>query len=79
MAAGMEPASEDNPEQRLALKSALTVALQALNPREQQVIQLYYEFELSLKEIAAVLALTEARVCQINKSALKMQARLQAD
>ncbi|MCD5363734.1 RNA polymerase sigma factor FliA [Chromobacterium aquaticum] len=79
MAAGMEPASEDNPEQRLALKSALTVALQALNPREQQVIQLYYEFELSLKEIAAVLALTEARVCQINKSALKkMQACLQA-
>ena len=55
------------------------MALQALNPREQQVIQLYYEFELSLKEIAAVLALTEARVCQINKSALKMQARLQAD
>lgn len=79
MALGLEPAAEDNPEQRLALKSALTVALQALNPREQQVIQLYYEFELSLKEIAAVLALTEARVCQINKSALKkMQARLQA-
>ncbi|WP_019102266.1 RNA polymerase sigma factor FliA [Chromobacterium haemolyticum] len=79
MAQGLEPAAEDNPEQRLALKSALTVALQALNPREQQVIQLYYEFELSLKEIAAVLALTEARVCQINKSALKkMQARLQA-
>ncbi|KMN76706.1 RNA polymerase sigma factor for flagellar operon FliA [Chromobacterium alkanivorans] len=79
MAQGLEPAADDNPEQRLALKSALTVALQALNPREQQVIQLYYEFELSLKEIAAVLALTEARVCQINKSALKkMQACLQA-
>lgn len=79
MAQGLEPAAEDNPERRLALKNALTVALQALNPREQQVIQLYYEFELSLKEIAAVLALTEARVCQINKSALKkMQARLQA-
>lgn len=79
MAQGLEPAAEDNPERRLALKNALTVALQVLNPREQQVIQLYYEFELSLKEIAAVLALTEARVCQINKSALKkMQARLQA-
>ncbi|WP_043633271.1 RNA polymerase sigma factor FliA [Chromobacterium haemolyticum] len=79
MAQGLEPAAEDNPERRLALKNALTVALQALTPREQQVIQLYYEFELSLKEIAAVLALTEARVCQINKSALKkMQARLQA-
>ena len=35
------------------------------------MIQLYYEHELSLKEIALVLELTEARVCQINKAALK--------
>jgi RNA polymerase sigma factor for flagellar operon FliA len=34
-------------------------------------VQLYYEFDLSLKEIARVLDLTEARVCQINKLALK--------
>ena len=42
------------------------------------MIQLYYEYELSLKEIAAVLGLTDARVCQINKGALqKMKAFLQ--
>ena len=41
-------------------------------------MQLYYEFELSLAEIAAVLGITEARVCQINKGALrKMNALLQ--
>jgi RNA polymerase sigma factor for flagellar operon FliA len=36
-----------------------------------------YEFELSYKEIAAVLDLSDARVCQLYKSALaKMKAAL---
>ena len=40
---------------------------------------MYYEFELSYKEIAAVLDLTDARVCQLNKAALgKMKAVLQS-
>lgn len=59
--------------QRLTLEKVLT----QLSEREQRVIQLYYEFDLSLKEIAAVLELSEARVCQINKEALrKMRAAL---
>ncbi|MFC3533450.1 RNA polymerase sigma factor FliA [Vogesella facilis] len=60
---------------RRSLEQALTV----LDAREQRVIQLYYEFELSLKEIAAVLELTEARVCQINKAALKKMRAVLAD
>jgi len=41
-------------------------------------VQMVYEFELSYKEIAAVLGLTDARICQINKQALrKMKAFLQ--
>ena len=60
--------------QRLALEQVL----RQLSEREQRVIQLYYEFDLSLKEIAAVLELSEARVCQIHKEALrKMRAALQ--
>jgi RNA polymerase sigma factor for flagellar operon FliA len=48
-----------------------------LTEREQRVVQMYYEFELSYKEIAAVLDLTDARVCQLNKAALgKMKAVL---
>jgi len=40
---------------------------------------MYYEFELSYKEIGAVLDLSDARVCQLNKQALgKMKAMLQA-
>lgn len=72
------PSEQPSPENQFIVRRSLEQALQALNEREQRVIQLYYEFELGLKEIAAVLDLTEARVCQINKSALaKMKAFLQ--
>lgn len=60
-----------SPEAQLLVRRSIEQALKCLNEREQRVVQLYYEFELSLREIAAVLDLTEARVCQINKQALK--------
>jgi RNA polymerase sigma factor for flagellar operon FliA len=67
------------PEQQLMVRRSLEQALAALPEREQRVIQMIYEFELSYKEIAAVLDLSDARVCQLNKSALaKMKAALQA-
>jgi len=65
------------PEEQYAVRRSLEHALSALNEREQRVIQMIYEFELSYKEIAAVLDLSDARVCQLNKSALaKMKAAL---
>jgi RNA polymerase sigma factor FliA len=61
----------ESPEAQFLTRRGIEQALMSLNEREQRVVQLYYEFELSLKEIAAVLNLTEARICQINKAALK--------
>jgi len=73
-----QPSDARNPEAQLMLTRSLAQALTALDAREQKVIQLYYEYEASLKEIAAVLDLTEARVSQINKAALqKMRVFLQ--
>lgn len=67
------------PEEQLLVRRSLEQALGALSEREQRVVQMIYEFELSYKEIAAVLDLSDARVCQLNKSALaKMKAALQA-
>lgn len=72
------PSEQRSPEAQLMVTRSIAQALSALNEREQKVIQLYYEFDASLKEIAAVLDLTEARVSQINKGALaKMRAHLQ--
>jgi RNA polymerase sigma factor for flagellar operon FliA len=65
------------PEEQFMVRRTLEQALGALNEREQRVIQMIYEFELSYKEIAAVLDLSDVRVCQLNKSALaKMKAAL---
>ncbi|MGO8856090.1 MAG: FliA/WhiG family RNA polymerase sigma factor [Steroidobacteraceae bacterium] len=61
----------ESPEAQFLTRRGIEQALQTLDEREQRVVQLYYEYELSLKEIAAVLDLTEARICQINKGALK--------
>ncbi len=69
----------ESPEAQFVARRGIEQALTALNERERRVVQLYYEFELSLKEIAAVMNLTEARICQINKAALKkMKDLLQA-
>jgi RNA polymerase sigma factor for flagellar operon FliA len=71
--------SAPSPEEQLLVRRSLEQVLSSLTEREQRVIQMIYEFELSYKEIAAVLDLSDARVCQLNKSALaKMKAALQA-
>jgi RNA polymerase sigma factor for flagellar operon FliA len=52
-------------------KRILTMALDELPEREKMVLSLYYFDELTLVEIATVFELTESRVCQIHKLALK--------
>lgn len=66
-----EVACEEDIEREIVRRRSLEQALGHLAEREQRVIQLYYQFDLSLREIAAALDLSEARVCQINKGALK--------
>lgn len=62
--------AQEGPERAVVDRATLAAALNTLDPREQQVIQLYYEYELSQNEIAEVLERTPARICQITKSAL---------
>jgi len=45
--------------------------LSSLTQREQIVIQLYYFEELTLREISAILNITESRISQIHKSVIK--------
>ncbi|HIQ51205.1 MAG TPA: RNA polymerase sigma factor FliA [Nautiliaceae bacterium] len=45
--------------------------LQTMSKKEQLVIQLYYFEELSLKEIAQILEISESRVSQIHKKVIK--------
>jgi RNA polymerase sigma factor FliA len=68
----------DGPEGQVLLRMGLEQALNALTEREQRVVQLYYECELTLAEIGVVLDLTTARICQLHRDALrKMRAYLE--
>lgn len=54
-------------EEEVNIQRTLALALRSLDERERTIINLYYQQGISLKEIALVLDLTEARVCQLNK------------
>ena len=69
--------------ERLALddsrRKAIATAIEQLPERERLVLSLYYEHELNLKEIGAVLKVTESRVCQLHGQALLRLRALLAD
>lgn len=52
------------------LQARLSKALQALPPKEQLVLSLYYDEGLNLKEIGHVLGLTESRVSQLRTQSI---------
>ena len=63
--------------QREDFKKSLREAIAGLPERERLVMALYYDEELNLREIGAVLGVSESRVSQIHSQALiRLQARL---
>ncbi|MEY3124285.1 MAG: polymerase sigma factor FliA [Pseudomonadota bacterium] len=57
------------------LRQAVVAAIKGLPEREQYIMSMYYEQDMNLKEIAAVLDITESRVCQLHSQSI---ARLRA-
>jgi RNA polymerase sigma factor for flagellar operon FliA len=52
------------------MREALVAAIKNLPEREQYVMSMYYEHDMNLKEIAAVLKVTESRVCQLHSQSI---------
>jgi RNA polymerase sigma factor for flagellar operon FliA len=52
-------------------KKILAEAIGTLKERDQLVLSLYYQEELTLKEIGSVLEVSESRVCQLHSRAIK--------
>lgn len=60
-----------------ALKELLTEAIESLTEKEKKVIILYYYEELTLKEISAIMSVSESRISQLHTKALgKMKGNL---
>jgi len=65
--------AESNPLAQLQdqrMRGALIEAIKVLPEREQYVMSMYYEHDMNLKEIAAVLKVTESRVCQLHSQSI---------
>jgi RNA polymerase sigma factor for flagellar operon FliA len=73
-----EDSNPNNPVELLRnqrLRAALVKAIESLPEREQYIMGMYYEHDMNLKEIAAVLDVTESRICQLHSQSI---ARLRA-
>ena len=74
--AGADPLAQLQ-DQRM--RGALVEAIKKLPEREQYVMGMYYEHDMNLKEIAAVLGVTESRVCQLHSQAIaRLRVKLRA-
>nr|WP_306309269.1 RNA polymerase sigma factor FliA [Xenorhabdus anantnagensis] len=76
----IEEEHETNPLQQLLggdLRQRVIDVIESLPEREKMVLTLYYQEELNLKEIGAVLNVGESRVSQLHSQAIKrLRARL---
>ncbi|MCR5094948.1 MAG: FliA/WhiG family RNA polymerase sigma factor [Lachnospiraceae bacterium] len=77
---GSAQARFEHPEdavEKKEIKKMLAEALELLSEREKRVIVMYYYEEMTLKEIAAVLEVTESRISQLHTRALqKMKQKM---
>lgn len=63
----------ENPQSQLMARQMIEImaeAIDSLPEKERIVVTLYYYEELNLKEIGAVLSLTESRICQLHSQAI---------
>ncbi|MGM0784224.1 MAG: RNA polymerase sigma factor FliA [Pseudomonadota bacterium] len=80
---GVDNAEADRPFDELIdteRRDRLIAGIEALPEREKLLMALYYQEELNLKEIGAVLGVTESRVCQLHSQAVsRLRTRLRED
>ncbi|HEU0202238.1 MAG TPA: RNA polymerase sigma factor FliA [Burkholderiaceae bacterium] len=58
-------------------RTALVAAIEDLPEREKLLMSMYYEQDMNLREIGAVMGVTESRVCQLHSQAVaRLRSRL---
>lgn len=70
-----ESMPEENYLEREA-RQLLADMIARLSEREQTVLDLYYQKEMRLKEIADIMGLTESRISQIHRAAIKKISKM---
>jgi RNA polymerase sigma factor for flagellar operon FliA len=74
------PDDSANPLERFQdarFRAALVKAIEQLPEREKLLMGLYYEQDMNFKEIAAVMEVSESRICQLHSQAVaRLRARM---
>ena len=68
--AAVRTSAPDEQIERVELIDNLTEAIQKLSRRQRQLILLYYQQHLTMKQIAEIFEITESRVSQMHASAI---------
>jgi len=77
--AGKADADPQTQIRLIELKEIIAKAIDTLPEKERLMVSLYYYEELTMKEIGAVLDITESRVSQIHsKAVLHLRAKLKS-
>jgi RNA polymerase sigma factor FliA len=79
----IDPASKDDTPEQLygstVVRKLLAETVSGLPPRYQQIINLYYNGEMTMSDIGKLLGVNQSRVSQMHKSALSKMATTLAD
>jgi RNA polymerase sigma factor for flagellar operon FliA len=70
---GLRPSQPDSPDQvyeKDQIRERVRHAIAALPAREQRVIQMYYDEDVTMKEIGAAIGVNESRVSQLHARAI---------
>jgi RNA polymerase sigma factor FliA len=79
---GSDQGDSNGPLERLlesGLRHKLVDAIEAIPERERLLLSLYYEQELNLREIGAVLEVTQSRVCQLHSQVISRLRAILSD
>jgi RNA polymerase sigma factor FliA len=79
---GSDREASNGPLERLlesGLRHKLVEAIEAIPERERLLLSLYYEQELNLREIGAVLEVSQSRVCQLHSQVISRLRAILSD
>lgn len=68
----IEDRSLEQPLEAVSMKELREIATRGLSDKEQRIMTMYYFDNLTMKEIGAILGISESRVCQVHGQIIKL-------
>lgn len=70
---------EESPLEAANRRDLMDAVLSRLSEKERQIVRMYYEEHLTMRQIGERLSLTESRICQLHSNIMKRLRKVLAD